>query len=210
LLTFAAGYVSAVGYRGLFGVFVGQMTGNIIVASSDIATGHAGTLTPVMAVPAFLLGAAASAILTRTAARRGWPHLPLHCMTWSGLVVCFATATLFAAPFGGPDDKAATIVAAIGAFAMGWLSGLGRVELSGMPSSVVMTTNVTTGMVDAINLSYGDRRALAALARYIPTIVAFCVGAVLGSIVFDHAGFASLFAASLIGLGCALLAPRTA
>ena len=184
-----------------------MMTGNILVASSDIATGHAGSLMQIMAVPAFLLGTAASAIAARAAERRGWPRLPVLCVSWSVLVGCFATAAVFGAPYVGANDHAATIVAAIGAFAMGWLSAISRAELAGMPSAVVMTTNVTTGTINAVDLSYGHRRALAPLARFVPAVLAFFLGAVLGTIAYQHAGFACLFAAAAVGLGCALLAP---
>ncbi len=200
--------MGAVGYLGLFGVFVGQMTGNIIVASADIALGHAGSLTKVVAVPAFLVGAAVSALIDRAAERAGRQPLPLLCLTWCALVACFAAAALIGAPFIRPDDRAATAVGAIGAFAMGWLSALSRQQLAEMPSAVVMTTNVTKGVIDAVEASSGKPRAGGPLFRLVPTVLAFGVGAVAGTAGFQHAGFLCLVGPIAIGVGCALLARR--
>jgi uncharacterized membrane protein YoaK (UPF0700 family) len=190
----------------LFGFFVGLMTGNILVASGDIAAARAGSLTKVAAVPAFLLGAAASAVAARAAAHAGRPRLPLLCFTWSALVACFAIAALVGAPFLRPDDHATTAVAAIGAFAMGWLSALSRDLLPEMPSAVVMTTNVTKGMINVVDLSSGDRRARGPLFRLVPTVVAFAAGAAAGAALFEAAGFVCLIGPGAIGLACGLLA----
>ena len=202
----AAGWVGAAAYLGLFGVFVGQMTGTLSSPAAAPAVGRAGSLAKVVAVPAFLLGAFASGLTARAAGRAGRSPLPLLCVTWSALVGCFAASALVGAPFIRPEDKAAIAVAAIGAFAMGRLSALSRAGLSEMPSAVVRTTNVTTGMVEVVETLSGTERARGPLARIILTVAAFGLGPMVGALAFERAGFVCLFAAVVLGLGFALLA----
>jgi hypothetical protein len=62
LLSFNAGYVDAVGYLALEGLFTAHVTGNFVTVAAELVFGTSGVVTKLSALPVFLRGRRAYAL----------------------------------------------------------------------------------------------------------------------------------------------------
>jgi len=110
----------------------------------------------------------------------------------------------------------ATDAAAVGggmmaAAAMGMQNAMMRIELASLPSTTVMTMNVTQSVIDVVVLLSGNveaaRRTEARkrFSRMWPQILAFTAGAASGALCYALAGFAALLLPSALCLVLGLL-----
>src|ERR1700682_3478130 len=63
LLSFIAGYVDACTFLALFGLFVAQVTGSFVIVGTEPVMHEAGFLMKALAIPVFVVAAAATTIL---------------------------------------------------------------------------------------------------------------------------------------------------
>jgi uncharacterized membrane protein YoaK (UPF0700 family) len=73
LLSFVAGYVDSITFLALFGFFAAQVTGSFVVAAAELVVDDRGVAAKMLAIPAFMVGAAFAAALIiarRTAGSR--------------------------------------------------------------------------------------------------------------------------------------------
>ena len=72
LLSLVAGYVDACTYLGLFGVFVAQLTGSLVLAGTGYFKTEPGVVAKLLAIPSFFLAGMAITLLVRS--MRGRPQ----------------------------------------------------------------------------------------------------------------------------------------
>ena len=215
-LSFVAGYVDACTFLALFGLFVAQATGSFVVAGAAPVAPEAGLVIKTLAIPVFMIAAAAATILvsvTRRAGRSVW--------AWTlGLEILLLTAFVWigvtCSPFRSPDQPAALMAGLCALAAMGVQSASVRLLGQGAPSTNVMTTNTTQLAIDATHLLLARLRT-GAPNKFVPdfevgktrqrfaetarVMIGFFVGVVLGALAYRQFGFVGLAPAILILLG---------
>ena len=159
LLSFVAGYVDACTFLALFGMFVAQVTGSFVIAGTEPVVHEAGFLLKALAIPVFMIAAAAATLLvsvTRTTRQTAWPWV----LGLEGiLLIAFLWIGLSNGPFHNPDATAALTAGLCGLAAMGVQSASVRLLAHGAPSTNVMTTNTTQFAIDATQLLLGGLRS---------------------------------------------------
>jgi len=208
LLGFTAGFVDSCTVLALFGLFVAQVTGSFVLAAAAFVTHEQGAVTKVLAIPVFLIAAAATTALAVMAQRRGRPALRwafgLECV----VLTAFLIALLAGAPLDRPDTIAAVVASLLGLFAMGAQSATVRLLMRNVPSTSVMTTNTTQLAIDATELilawqargrAPADAAAAATyvaarthLARLFPIMAGFLLGTVAGTLAYVVTGLWAL------------------
>jgi uncharacterized membrane protein YoaK (UPF0700 family) len=218
LLSFVAGYVDACTFLALFGLFVAQVTGSFVTAGTEPVLHEAGSLMKALAIPVFVVAAAATTVLVSVIGRSrpsAWPWvLGLETV----LLIAFLWIGLANSPFGDPDQPAALWAGLCGLAAMGVQSASVRLLAHRAPSTNVMTTNTTQFAIDATHLLLARirRRATdksppnyeigAVRQRFGETVrvmAGFVVGVVLGASAFRLFEFICM--APIIGILCCLV-----
>jgi len=218
LLSFVAGYVDACTFLGLFGLYVAQLTGSFVIAGTEPFVHETGFLLKALAIPVFVLAAAATTVLTSvmpSTRQSAWPWvLGLE----SVLLIAFLWIGLTDGPLDDLDRPAALMAGLCGLAAMGVQSASVRLLAHGAPSTNVMTTNTTQFAIDATQLLLARFRSRTA-EKFLPApdaaevkqrfagtmrvMVGFFVGVVLGALAFRLFGFICL--APVIGILLCLL-----
>jgi uncharacterized membrane protein YoaK (UPF0700 family) len=196
---FIAGFVDICTYLGLFGIFVAQLTGSLVLVSAHLISGHQ-QLMMLAAIPVFFVagGVATALAVARASGGRSlsWV-LGLECTLLTALLALMVAS----APLHGLNTPPAAAAALIGIAAMGVQSAIVRLFLKGAPSTNVMTTNTTQLAIDATivllaKCGYGDaaqaRQSRARLADYWPAMAGFILGTGLGAVCFKLAGLAAI------------------
>jgi len=197
LLGFIAGFVDICAFLGLFQIFVAQLTGSFVFASTWLLIHH-GDLLTMLAIPAFFLaGCVATALAAGLAGGRplAWV-LALECVLLAAMLL-----PMLGAPFGNAHEPRAVAAALTGVAAMGVQSAMVRLFMRDVPSTNVMTTNTTQLAVDTtlLLLAFGRQPAddaeakqnLAARQRlhsHWPPMAGFVLGTAIGALSFQLAG----------------------
>jgi uncharacterized membrane protein YoaK (UPF0700 family) len=148
VLSTTAGAVDVIGFLALGGLFTAHITGNLVVLAAHYITGGFAEVGPLAAVPVFIvvLGAATVAAVefekTRYGSRRAL--LFLQAVLLAG---CLAVGVGFG-PFADVDAPIPVFVGMLAVAAMATQNALVRFALPGVPSTAVMTTNITQLTVD--------------------------------------------------------------
>ena len=212
LLSAIAGYVDTLSFFALFGLFTAHVTGNFVLIGGGVAGYGQGVFLKLMAFPAFILGVALSSFIIR--GRN--PETPMRgaCMLYAVqalllLAFCFAGVRL--GHKFNPENWAVVVCGMIGATAMGVQNAHSRlVARPGVPNTV-MTGNVTQVILDALDLCSprvaADTKTAARtrVAKMLPAVVAFGLGAIAGALAYRNLGFWALL---LPAIGLAWLAMR--
>ncbi|PXW28297.1 YoaK family protein [Paraburkholderia caballeronis] len=210
VLAMIAGYVDALGFIALSGVFTAHVTGNFILIGAALGGAGNGILLKLSTLPAFVAGvllAAALAHLTRAGGTARTSSM-LYLVQALGLVA-FAAAGIAATPLAELSSLSALLCAMLGALAMGMQNAHDRVVgRRGVPNTV-MTGNVTQAVLDLASIVRGGAaprermRARQRLAETVLALLCFALGAVAGALLF---GWASFWALALPGAALAVLA----
>ncbi|TXG92939.1 DUF1275 domain-containing protein [Rhodococcus rhodnii] len=174
-LTFVTGLVDAGGFLGLDRVFVGNMTGNVVI----LGMGAAGAeelpvLGPAIALATFVFGAGVAGLSLRSAAS-GWSRRLTAVGTASVLMVA-ATAVLTA--LAPTDPGVVTLSAALTACAMGIQAALARKVGVADVTTVVVTSTITVWATDM----FARPRRTTILNRRLAAIVSILLGALVGAL----------------------------
>jgi uncharacterized membrane protein YoaK (UPF0700 family) len=213
LLSVIAGSTDIIGFLGLNGLFTAHITGNLVILAARIVVGSRAILSDILSVPVFM----AALLLTRGFAvgleRAGRDTLLPLLLVHLALLAAFFTLCIAAGPWSDPNATAAVLAGMFGVSAMAVQNALVPISLKGVPSTAVMTSNVTHFMLDfGEMLGRGDPGA-AARARdralqTLPVILGFMVGCGLGAAYEAVAGLWSLslplvFALLVVAVGLA-------
>jgi uncharacterized membrane protein YoaK (UPF0700 family) len=199
LLAFTAGAVDTLGFIALFGLFSAHVTGNFVLIGAALTHDAVGLIGKLLALPVFIAGVA----LTRL-------HLLRHpangrgvMVTQVALLALFMAAGLLAVPFSHPDSPAAILVGLLAVAPMAVQNAASRTVFASLAPTTVMTGNVTQIVIDMVDLAKGQggTEARGRLRRFLPAVLAFTAGALIGAFGFLYYGFWALGAP----LGCTLL-----
>ena len=201
------GYVDAIGFVHLFGVFPANQSGNVVLFGIALGGDHASDAwRPALAMAGFALGVLLAYRAGRRlpARHRRWTLLGVETLALGVLALAAGDVMHARAPMGGANEMLALAVASV---AMGLQTvALGRV------SGVSVSTTYQTGAIVRLSESAADavpggesatdsRRALVVLGI---VIACYAAGAALGALVARHWGGA-LWIAVLAAAACSAL-----
>jgi uncharacterized membrane protein YoaK (UPF0700 family) len=207
VLAAITGYVDAIGFVCLFGVFPANQSGNVVLFGIALGSGHANDAwRPALAMAGFALGVLVAYRAGKRIAERHrrWTLLTVETIALAALALVAGDVLHAHAPMGGADEVVALALASV---AMGLQTvALGRV------SGVSVSTTYQTGAIVRLSESAADavpgsesaadaRRALTVLAI---VIACYAGGAALGALVARHWGGA-LWIAVLAAATCSVL-----
>ncbi|WP_207841508.1 YoaK family protein [Williamsia soli] len=184
-LTFVTGVVDAVGFLGLDRVFVGNMTGNIVILGMGVAgADELPVLGPAVALGTFVAGALIAGMVLRSKVK-GWTTAVTGCLAAGSVIL--VGAALAATLTDVKDDLGAQIaVAAATAAAMGVQACVARKVAIADMTTVVVTSTLTS--LAAETWIRGGREAL--WNRRLGAIALIFLGAVIGALILAAAGVA--------------------
>ena len=198
-LGFLAGYVDALGFIALFGLFTAHVTGNFILIGAGLANPatSAGQMTLVLkllAFPAFILGVGVVPFLIAWATARKARALPLAFGLQLVLLAAFMLFGMAAMPLGAAPENIAIVAGLFGAASMGVHSAISRLLLAQLAPTSMMTGNVTQVVIDLVAYLRGERGAGigARCAKFVWPVVAFGLGAVAAAFAWHAVGFIAL------------------
>ena len=103
-LGYVAGYVDGCTFVALFGLFVAQVTGGFVAVGAVLGAGRDSTLLPLLAIPAFMLGAAVASALSAISRHRGLRASAILLGLESALLAAMAATALLAGEMQNPDQ----------------------------------------------------------------------------------------------------------
>ncbi len=205
VLSVIAGSTDVVSFLGLAGLFTAHITGNLILIAARIVNGNEVSLSHILAVPVFILALALTRLLVQALETRGVaslrPLLVLQFLLLSGfLALCVVQGR-------GLDQSStgAVIAGMLGVAAMAVHNGLVQLSLRGMPSTAVMTTNITRFTLNFMQMLIGRDADLVTKSRQqaklnFVTILGFTGGAAIGALAFRFTGFWALIIPTSLAL----------
>jgi uncharacterized membrane protein YoaK (UPF0700 family) len=186
VLSIVAGSVDVICFLGLGGLFAAHITGNLVVLAAHLVTGRSAALAPILSVPVYILVLG----LTRLAAAGledmgRFPLQPLLALE-SVLLIGFLFVWVASGSALDPAAPGGVIAGMLGVSAMAVQNALMQL-LVGAPSTAVMTTDITTFVMDvgAMLFRSGSRGVAFARSRARhtwPAIVGFTAGCSLGAL----------------------------
>jgi uncharacterized membrane protein YoaK (UPF0700 family) len=202
LLSLIAGYVDTCVFVGLFGLFTAHVTGNFVLIGSELVHRSSDVASKILALPVFIAAVMATVKAVEALQRAGQPRVAPVIFAEAGLLLaCVVVALAFKAP-ASPSDPAALVAGLLATTAMGVQNAIMRLELSTLPSTTVMTMNVTQSAIDVVTMlsrrvdpaTDAQQRAEARqrFTRMWPPIVAFTLGAAGGAGGYAEAGLPAL------------------
>jgi len=195
LLASVAGWVDALGFFALAGVFTGHLTGNLVLIGEELIRAERGLLPKLLVFPAFFVGVALAAVLHANRKARGRSSVRAVLLAEAIAVIGFMAAGLVSGPARDAAEMGpvALLAVLLGALAMGVQNAEGRLALRELGSTAVMTTNITQLVLDVVNALRGtgpDRARSAKRARrQSMPIAAFSLGAIVSAYAFLAMGF---------------------
>jgi uncharacterized membrane protein YoaK (UPF0700 family) len=220
LLSVVAGYVDSCTYLGLFGVFVAQLTGSLVLGGAEFVQDGSGAPERLLAIPSFFFAGVAVSLLVHAMRERPRTALAWGLVVESVLLIGLFVSCLAGMPFRGLDAPAAIVALLFGMAAMGAQSALVRLMMRGVASTNVMTTNSTLLAISAAKILLGwiDRRranpsevskadyvrARRDIAALLPIWLGFLAGTVLGAVAYITVGLSCVALAVLPIGGLAL------
>ena len=216
VLSFVAGYVDSYTFLALFGLFVAQVTGSVVIGAAELVTHDVGITGKLLAIVAFLVAAALTAGLIGWLRNRGRQALPWMLGFETALLAVFTALLLAGPPIQNTGDWHGIFAGVFGAMAMGAQSTLVRLLMRGIPQTNVMTGNMTQLGIAITELFLAWRRyardpADLSLEREFVTVrsrlavvlaiaAGFLLGAACGAMAFAGIGLrGALLAAALVG-----------
>jgi uncharacterized membrane protein YoaK (UPF0700 family) len=186
LLSVIAGATDTIGFLGLDGLFTAHVTGNLVVIAAHLVSGIAARPAEILAVPVFMLVVGSARLFAGACAAVGLTTLRPLLLLQALLLASFLGLGAAARSPVDPDAAVTITAGMFGVAAMAVQNALVRIALPGVPSTAVMTTNVTHFMLDigtlfAVRdpgeLSSARRRAKATW----PPMIGFALGCALGA-----------------------------
>jgi uncharacterized membrane protein YoaK (UPF0700 family) len=205
VLSFLAGYVDAVGFIALFGLFTAHVTGNFVLIGSELVNPTHGVLIKFLAFPAFILAVALTRMVAIWLERSGKP--PMSYLLWLQLVFLlgFMIVGYLVGPLHDARAPLALLAGMLGAASMGVQNASSRLILPHLAPTTAMTGNVTQLVIDLVDIlcAAADDAVRKRCVKFFWPIVAFGIGAIGGAFAYKHLLFSALLlpAAMLVWLG---------
>ena len=195
-LSFTAAFVDTAVFVGLFGLFTAHVTGNFVLIGYELVHASGDVWPKLLAFPAFIAAVAVAVKVAVALERRHTTPVPMLLYIEAALLLAAVAAVGARAP-AHASDASALAGGMLAAAAMGMQNAMMRLELATLPSTTVMTVNVTQGVIDVVTLlSSADAakrdEARRRFSRMWPPLVAFAAGAASGALGYALAGFGAL------------------
>jgi uncharacterized membrane protein YoaK (UPF0700 family) len=213
LLSLNAGYVDAVGYLALEGLFTAHVTGNFVTVAAALVFNTSGVVTKLSALPVFCV----VVVLARFVSY-GLPAGDRNMLTAAmtlKFVLLFLGAVLAIlwGPFIDRHSSREWVTGMILVAAMAIQNATDRIHLSSAPPSTIMTGTTTQIMIDLADCLRGlppdARRVKIARLKQLSTAVAgFAVGAAFAAVLYSTVSMWSFAGAPLLA-GLASLAVKS-
>jgi uncharacterized membrane protein YoaK (UPF0700 family) len=203
VLAGVAGWVDALGFFALAGVFTAHLTGNLVLIGEEVVRGQDGLLPKLLVFPAFFAGVVLAAVVHASRKKRGRSSVRAVLLAEAVAVTGFMFAGHLAGPVADPGHMQPLAIFAVllGALAMGVQNAEGRLALRELGSTAVMTTNITQLLLDIVNAARSQaadrRRAWQRVRRQAMPVLAFSLAAVVAAYAYLAAGFWGLLPAIL-------------
>jgi uncharacterized membrane protein YoaK (UPF0700 family) len=211
LLSFNSGFVDAIGFFGLQGLFAAHVTGNFVTMGATLVFGTQGIIGKILVLPEFVVIVALTRLagLSLTAHRKPVVRtlLSLDLVFLFGFFLC----AVFYGPFPDADSPAALATSFMAVAAMAILNAVQRVYLTDLPPITIMTGNTTQVSLDIVDLMRGglDREKKAVVRmrflRALNSIFFFALGCATGIILYFHIGFWALSVSAIVAVVCIIL-----
>jgi uncharacterized membrane protein YoaK (UPF0700 family) len=215
-LSFVAGFVDTFAFVALFLLFTAHVTGNFVLIGAQLVSSGPGMVAKLLALPIFMATVAAVCLLVRAYERAARSALTVLLLLQFILLAVFMGAGLARAPFTDADAADAVVTGLLGVAAMAIQNAGARLAFPTLVPTTVMTGNVTQfviDIVDALSAASPAARteARARLKRFVPALLAFTVGAIVGAVAFARAGYWGLLLplATMAGLIVSEAKPRS-
>jgi uncharacterized membrane protein YoaK (UPF0700 family) len=196
VLSTTAGAVDVIGFLSLGGLFTAHITGNLVVLTAHYVTGGFGQIGPLLSVPVFMAVLATVTLLFANRATHAARRALL--VLQAVLLAAFLGLGARLGPFTNPDTGMAVFVGMLGVAAMATQNALVKLELPGLPSTAVMTTNTTQLAIDlAVVVRGRGEPGDLARARHragvtFPAVAGFVAGCAAGGFLEIHLGLWAL------------------
>jgi uncharacterized membrane protein YoaK (UPF0700 family) len=185
-LSVIAGSVDAISFLGLGGLFTAHVTGNLVVLVAHLATGSRAPVANILSVPVFVAALGLARLLAGALERIGFATLrPLLMLQLRLLAGFFALCASIGASVD-PHATKAILAGMLGVSAMAVQNALVEISLKDVPSTAVMTTNITRFMMDIgeVMFAHSPSDVVKARERAMltwPAIAGFAIGCGLGA-----------------------------
>ncbi len=148
VLSVIAGSVDAISFLGLGGLFTAHVTGNIVVLVAHLATGSRAPVANILSVPVFVAALGSTRLLAVAVERIGFASLQPLLVLQLLLLAGFFASCASAGASVDPHATRAILAGMFGVSARAVQNALVQISLKGVPSTAVMTTNITHFMMD--------------------------------------------------------------
>ncbi|REE94092.1 YoaK family protein [Cupriavidus plantarum] len=191
---FVAGFIDVIGFIALAGLFTAHVTGNLIMIGVA-SVGQAESLAlKVLALPTFVVAVALVRITEKRLVGR-----QRHAVAMLVAIECLLLASFAIAGIAltGKSGTAAvwlgTVTGLLAVTAMAVQNALSRTALVDLGPTTIMTGNTTQVVIDLVDLlsaAPAERAPIRArLAKMVPGVLAFAVGAILGARLYLWVGY---------------------
>ncbi|GAB3220549.1 YoaK family protein [Spirosoma arcticum] len=225
VLAFVTGFVDTVGFITLSGLFIAQITGNLVlVGASLVQADDANTINRLLMLPIYLLGSSLATLLCLLLQKASKAVFPALLMVEAGLLLLFTGLSYFLGtqhhPLGAVDMF---FIASAGVLAMAVQSSALRLRFPAYVSTTTMTINLTQFSIDLIDYlvavppfvrrpqPQAQQQVLAhQVNRYGVALLGFIVGTGAGALLFAQIGAAATILPVSLVLWMAVVAQRSA
>jgi uncharacterized membrane protein YoaK (UPF0700 family) len=185
-LAVVAGLTDVATFVLLGGVFSAHITGNLVVLAADAATGQPVRLVTVLAVPFFVLVAAAGTALVTRSARQPVRWVRPFLIAQTVLIAAATAVAVLGHASRHHTDPVTLWTGLLAVAAMAAQSTLLHVCVGGSPSTAAMTGNVVEATVSGVRVLLAGRAAdqadREAWRRTWPLLVGFLAGCFVGAL----------------------------
>jgi len=210
MLAFNGGFVDAVGYFGLQGLFIAHVTGNFVTLAGALVQGSQGNIGKILALPEFVLVVALARLAGTALRASGRPALRALMALKVLLLFAFFVLAVRYGPFADTNTPVALLAGFCGVAAMAVQNAFGRVHFASLPPTTVMTNTTVQATLDAVDLLTGAEgeetaNVRARFRRLALSLASFAAGCAAAAILYYYIGFWCLALAVAIGAIAAVL-----
>src|SRR5262245_31717489 len=152
LLSATAGAVDVIGFQRL-GLFTAHITGNVVVVAAEAVSGGPPRRLQILAIPVFMFAVAGTWGIARTLDRRGVaivkPLLVVQCLLIAGVLL----TSVIGRDNASQASSVQSVAAMLAVSAMACQVAMLHVALPGVPSTGVMTGNLTQIVLSALDVA---------------------------------------------------------
>jgi len=194
-LSLIAGVTDVTSWLLLGGFFSAHVTGNLVVIAADVVTGKVPNLAAVLAIPAFIVTTAGATLIAQQIAKRALPsegeqsaavQTTTRILLGSQALLLIAAAGLsfLTRASTDPQRPLAVIIGLCAVCAMAAQNAYLHLLSAKAASTAVMTGNLVTATVAAIEILLSGGRSSAARAKWQqtwPLLAGFIAGCLVGA-----------------------------